>query len=167
MKTFVRISGFALAAGLDGWLIFDKFISVQEVGTEVKIGFAAVLALFVGFLVGWSKINKVIGRKLQAVQTAKELGVVGQTALWWTTALEWGGILVPLSLLGALFYFVGTYFNDIGQTILTMTATLTIPMATSLIYKVIERNELIQAEQNKQEALIKGVAEEVKKVVYQ
>jgi len=47
-----------------------------------------------------------------------------------------------------------------------MTATLTVPMATSLIYKGMKRNELIVKKQDEKEALIKGVAAEVKKVSY-
>ena len=152
--------------GINGYLITDNIILADAVPAGAKIGFTTMLALLVGFVVGWAKVNKIIGRKLQAVQTAKELGTVGQTALWWTTALEWSGVVVPLGILGGLFYFVGTYFGDIGQTIGFITATMTVPMATSLIYKVMVRNDIIKAEQEKQESLIKGVAEEVKKVSY-
>ena len=166
MKHVIRWSGFAFAGALNGYLIVDNVVLADAVPAGAKVGFTTMLALLIGFVVGWSKINKMIGRKLQAVQTANELGTVGQTALWWTTALEWSGVVIPLGILGGLFYFVGTYFGDIGETIGLMTATLTVPMATSLIYKGMKRNELIVKKQDEKEALIKGVAAEVKKVSY-
>jgi len=166
MKHFIRWSGFAIALGINGYLVTDNVILAEAVPATAKIGFTTMLALLVAFVVGWAKINKIIGRKLQAIQTAKELNVAGSTALWWTTALEWSGVVIPLGILGGLFYFVGTYFADIGQTIGLITATLSIPMGTSLIYKVMQRNQLLALEQKEKQDLIKGVAEEVKKVSY-
>ena len=166
MKHLIRWSGFAVAGAINGYLVVDSVVLADGVDAGPKVGFTVMLALLVGFIVGWAKVNKIIGRKLQAVQTAKEMNVVGSSALWWTTALEWSGVVIPLGILGGLFYFVGTYFGDIGQAIGLMTATLTIPMATSLIYKVMQRNDIIESEQLKQENLIKGVADEVIKVRY-
>jgi hypothetical protein len=47
-----------------------------------------------------------------------------------------------------------------------MTATLSVPITTSLIYKGMKRTEIIKAKQTEKESLIKGVAAEVSKVSY-
>ena len=166
MKHVIRWSGFVVMGAINGYLLVDNVVLAEAVPAGAKLGFGAMLALMVGFVVGWAKINKMIGRKLQAVQTAQELNVVGQTALWWTTALEWAGVVVPLTILGGLFFFVGTYFADIGQTIFLMTATLAVPITTSLIYKGMKRTEIIKAKQDEKEDLINKVADKVSKVSY-
>lgn len=165
MKHLIKYSGIALALGIDGWLIYDNFITL-DVNSGLKIGFIGLMALFVIFIIVWRYLQKFIDRKLQAIETAKELNVIGKTSLWWTTILEWIGIVVPLLIVGGLFYFVGNYFNQIGQTILTMTSILVIPFVATIVYKIIERNEMINADQLKQEKFVKSVAEEVKKVTY-
>lgn len=160
VKHLIKFAGLLTAIGWNGWLVWDNFITVeQELG--VKIGFGGMLASLVLILVGFGKINRHIGRKLQAIETAKELNAVGRTSTWYATALQWVGVVTPLALIGGLFYFVEHYFQGAGATILQMTGILGIPVATTLIYNVMDRNQTIKKEHEKQQALIRGVASEL------
>jgi len=160
LKHFIRATGILSAVGINGYLVYDNFIAVeQQLG--VKFGFGGMLASLVLILVGFGKINRTIGRKLQAIETAKEINVVGRTSTWYATALQWVGVVTPLALIGGLFYFVENYFQGAGETILIMTGVMGIPIATTLIYNIMQRNETIKLEQNKQREFIKATADEL------
>jgi len=162
MKHVVKWSGIALGIGLESWLVYDNFITL-DVTWPAKLGFGGMVAGFIGFLVAWGKISKNIGRKLQAIETSREMSIVGQTSAWYATALQWVGVVTPLALAGGMFYFAENYFQDIGSTILIMTAGLSVPISTHVVYKIMERNEMIAAKQSEQETFIKSVASEVRK----
>lgn len=160
LKHFIRATGILSAVGINGYLIYDNFIAVeQQLG--VKVGFGGMLASLVLILVGFGKINRHIGRKLQAIETTKEMNVVGRTSTWYATGLQWVGVVTPLALIGGLFYFVENYFQGAGETILMMTGVMGIPVATTLIYNIMQRNETIKLEQNKQREFIKATADEL------
>lgn len=164
MKHVVKWSGVGLAVGLDGLLIYNGFIT-QDVAYEHKIGFIGLLLLFVVFLILWNWLNAKINRKLQAIETANEMGVVGQTSLVVKTLLNFVGLIIPLVLVGGLFYYVGAYFNQIGGVILKIALITLIPMITFYFYEYMKRNELVAKTTSEKEQLIKGVAEEVKRTV--
>ena len=160
VKHLIRTSGILTALGINGWLIYDNFIAVEQ-GTMIKLGFGGMMAALVGALVGMGKINRSIGRKLQAIETAKELNAVGRTSTWYATALQWVGVVTPLALIGGLFYFVENYFAGAGSAILQMTGVMGIPIATTLIYNSMVRNEVIKKDQNNQREFIKATADEL------
>ena len=164
MKHVVKYSGLAVALGLDGWLIYDGFVA-QDVACQHKIGFIGLLILFVLFIVAWKWLNDKINRRLQAMETANEMGVVGQTSLVVKTLLNFVGLIVPLVLVGGMFYYVGSYFNQVGGVILKVALITLIPMITYYIYEYMKRNELIAQQNADKENLIKGVADEVKRTV--
>jgi len=164
MKSVIKWSGIVLGVGMESYLLYDNFITL-DVTWPAKLGFGGMIAMFVGFLVAWGKISKNIGRKLQAIETAREMSVIGKTSAWYATSLQWVGVVTPLALAGGMFYFAENFFQDIGSTILKMTAVLSVPIATSIVYKVMERNEAIKAEQDKNEAFVKSVASEVSRTV--
>ena len=164
MKHVIKYSGLAVALGLDGWLIYDGFVA-QDVEYQHKIGFIGLMILFVLFLIAWKWINDKINRKLQAIETANEMGVVGQTSLLVKTLLNFIGLIIPLVLVGGMFYYVGSYFNQVGGVILKVGLIMIIPMITYYIYEYMKRNELIAKTNAEKESLIKGVADEVKRTV--
>ena len=164
MKHVVKYSGLAVALGLDGWLIYDGFVA-QDVAYQHKIGFIGLLILFVLFIVAWKWLNDKINRRLQAMETANEMGVVGQTSLLVKTLLNFVGLIIPLVLVGGMFYYVGSYFNQVGGVILKVALITLIPMITYYIYEYMKRNELIAQQNADKENLIKGVADEVKRTV--
>ena len=164
MKHLIKWSGIATAIGIEGWLLYDNFITLDQ-PTGIKIGFGGLVAGFIAFLVGWGKISRNIGRKLQAIETAHEMSVVGKTSMWYATALQWVGVVTPLALAGGMFYFAENYFQDIGETVLMMTAVLAVPIASSFVFKQMERSEMIVAENQKQQRLVSSVADEVKRRV--
>lgn len=160
MKSLIKWSGIATALGINGWLVWDNFITVNQSPT-LKLTFGGMLAGLVGVLVGFGKLNAHIGRKLQAIETAREMNVVGKTSAWYATTLQYAGVVLPMGLIGGLFYYVENYFAGAGTTILQMTAALAIPMTTNIIYKVMERNEIVKKSIDKEKALYKGVADEI------
>ena len=164
MKYVVKYSGLAVALGIDGWLIYDGFVA-QDVAYQHKIGFIGLLILFVLFIVAWKWLNDKINRRLQAMETANEMGVVGQTSLLVKTLLNFVGLIIPLVLVGGMFYYVGSYFNQVGGVILKVALITLIPMITYYLYEYMKRNELIAQQNADKENLIKGVADEVKRTV--
>lgn len=162
MKHLIKWSGIALALGINTWLIYDNFILI-DVHYQHKLGFVALMILFVLFMIVWRYVSKKIDRKLQAIATANELGAVGQTSLWYATILDWIGIVVPITLVGGLFYYVGAYFNQVGGAILKMALVMVIPIGADLISKMMLRNEMIMKSQEQQQTLVKNVADEVTK----
>jgi hypothetical protein len=164
MKHVVKYGGIGVALGLDSYIIYDSFI-MQDVNYKHKIGFIGLLALFIVFMIVWGWVNKKINMKLQAISTANEMGVVGQTSLLWKTLLNFIGVIIPLVLVGGMFYYVGAYFNQIGGAILKIAAITLIPMVAYYFAEYIHQNELTAMRNAEQEALIKGVADEVKRTV--
>lgn len=162
MKHVVKYSGLVVALGLDGWLIYDGFIT-QDVNYQHKIGFIGLMILFIVFVIVWGWLRDKINRKLQSIDTANEMGVVGQTSILWKTVLNFIGVIVPLTLVGGMFYYVGAYFNQVGGTILKIALITFIPMIAFYFYEYMKRNELIAQTNANQEALINGVADEVSK----
>jgi len=164
MKHLVKYSGLAFALGLDGFILYNGFIT-QDVETKHKIGFLGLMILFVLFIIVWRWLNDKIKRRLQAIETANEMGVVGQTSILIKTVLNFVGIIIPLVLVGGMFYYVGAYFNQMGKTILWVALITLIPMITFYLYEYMQRNELVAQHTAEQEALIQGVAREVSKTV--
>jgi len=164
MKYLVKYSGLGVALGLDSYLLYNGFIT-QDVETKHKIGFLGLMILFVLFIIVWRWLNDKIKRRLQAIETANEMGVVGQTSILVKTLLNFIGIIIPLALVGGLFYYVGAYFNQMGETILWVALITIIPMITFYLYEYMKRNELVATHTAEQETFIKGVAEEVSKTV--
>lgn len=164
MKHVVKWSGVGIALALDSWLIYDGFVS-QDVAYQHKIGFIGLMLLFIVFMIVWKWLNDKINRRLQAIETANELGVVGQTSLVVKTLLNFVGLIIPLILVGGMFYYVGAYFNQVGGVILKIGLIMIIPMIAFYFYEYMARNELIAKANAEKEALIKGVADEVKRTV--
>ena len=160
VKSLIKASGILSALGINGWLLYDNFIAIEQ-AWQIKLGFGGMMAALVGVLVGFGKINKSIGRKLQAIETAKEMNVVGRTSTWYATALQWVGVIAPLGLIGGLFYFVENYFTGAGAAILQMTGVMGIPVVTTLIYNVMDRNQTIAREQEKQRLNNKAIVDEL------
>ena len=164
MKYLVKYSGLGVALGLDGYLLYNGFIT-QDVETKHKIGFLGLMIGFVLFIIVWRWLNDKIKRRLQAIETANEMGVVGQTSILIKTLLNFIGIIVPLVLVGGMFYYVGEYFNQMGATILWVALVTILPMISYYFYEYMQREELVDQANAQQTALIQGVAEEVKKTV--
>lgn len=160
VKNLVRLGGILTALGINGYLIYDNFIAVEQ-GLSVKLGFGGMMAALVGVLVGFGKLNRHIGRKLQAIETAKEINVVGRTSTWYATGLQWVGVVTPIALIGGLFYMVENYFTGAGNTILTMAGVMGIPIVTTFIYNNMQRNETIALEQKKKKEFVKMTADEI------
>jgi hypothetical protein len=64
-----------------------------------------------------------------------------------------------------MFYYVGSYFNQVGGVILKVSAITLIPMVTYYLAEYMKRNEMIAKTTADKEKLIKGVADEVKRTV--
>ena len=164
MKHLIKYSGVVVALGLSGFLLYDGFVA-QDVHYTHKLGFVGLLALFVVFIILWRWLNDKIKIRLQSMDTASELGVVGQTSLLWKTVLNFLGLITPLVLVGAMFYYVGTYFQEIGDTILKISLVTLIPMITYYFGEYYNNNQINALKVAEKEALIKGVANEVRKTV--
>lgn len=164
MKTLIKTSGIVMALGIDGFILYHDFI-MTDVHYSHKLGFSGLLGLFVLFVVGWGWVNKKINIKLQSMDTASELGVVGQTPLLLKTTLTYVGLIVPLVLSGLMFFYVGKYFNQVGGSILKVALVTLIPMATNYFGDYVQQNKLNEMKLAEKESLIKGVADEVRKTV--
>jgi hypothetical protein len=81
------------------------------------------------------------------------------------TLLNFVGLIIPLVLVGGMFYYVGSYFNQVGGVILKVSAITLIPMVTYYLAEYMKRNEIIAKTTAEKEAMIKGVADEVKRTV--
>ncbi|WP_300924759.1 hypothetical protein [uncultured Clostridium sp.] len=69
-----------------------------EIANARKIGIGICLTLLVLFHLFSSKIGKLINRKLQAYETAKEIGAVGRSSIIFTNILKVFELLFPEAL---------------------------------------------------------------------
>lgn len=164
MRHLIKLSGVGVALAIDGFLLYDWFVT-QDVHYSHKIGFIGLFAIFVLFIILWRWLNDKIKRRLQSIDTANELGVVGQTSLVWKTILNFIGLIIPLVVMGLLFFYVGRYFQTIGDTILKISLVTLIPMITYYFGEYYHQNKLNAEKIADKEAMIKGVAAEVRKTV--
>ena len=160
-KWLYLIGGWILTLGVSFWLIYDKFVRLN-VNYWLKIAFGGLLVILVVFLILWAKINQKIGRRLQAVESAKEQSIVGRTKLYWVVILDFIGIVVPMLSVSGLFILVSKYFQEMGMTLLYITFTFVFAGIGEYMFKQQERNEIIVEQQTKEEAFIDKVAEKVR-----
>lgn len=84
------------------YILLDNLIIGQAQKTQWSFGTA--LVLYVILIIVKNLIGKRINRKLQSIDVADELGVVGQTPIWLKRTLQSLEIIIPFIILGLILY---------------------------------------------------------------
>lgn len=115
--------GTLVSFGLPLYTIYSNLIRGQE--TKVIYSISTALILFILFLVISRWIMKIYERKLQAIATAEEIGVVPITNFIVIRILRQLEVLLPIGIIGIMIYgmsFIGIppylVFADIAKWIL-------------------------------------------------
>lgn len=168
----IKWSGVGVAIAIDIALIVIEFVKEKDIGIGHKLGFSGLLVLFFVFIILSQFIRDKIKMRLQSIDTVRELGAVGQTNALTIEILNYLMIVVPIALMGGLFYYTGRIFTDMGLLMLKIAASLIIPIATGTVantYKNSHINMILMEEKEEDSRRIaKYVAEEQarKKVGY-
>lgn len=138
----IKFSGVGVALVIDAWLIIYEFVREKDVGVGNKLGFSALLVMFFVFLVLASYVKEKVKMRLQSVDVAKELGVVGNTNAFQVSLLNWLMIIIPIIIMGGLFYYTGKIFNEMGELMLKIGASLMLPLITETMANTYRNNEI-------------------------
>lgn len=96
------IIGTIVSFGLPLYTIYKNLIKGQE--TKVIYSMSSALILFVLFLIISRWVMKIYERKLQAIATAEEIGVVPATNFIIIRILKQLEILLPIGIIGIMLY---------------------------------------------------------------
>lgn len=158
----IRLIGFLISLGLISWLIANEFIMI-DVALKYKATFGGLLITFILFIVFGGWLNGKINRKLQSVDTVEELGEVGKSNPLIIEIYKHAIIVIPIALVGGMFYFVGTIFTNMGYTMLKIAGVLLIPIITGTISKTVERGYVRQNIEDEKQGLIRAIVDETEK----
>lgn len=138
----IKFSGVGVALVIDVWLIIYEFVKEEDVGIGHKLGFSALLVMLFVFLVLAGYVRDKVKMRLQSVDVAKELGVVGNTNAFQVSLLNWLMIIIPIMIMGGLFYYTGKIFNEMGGLMLKIGVSLMLPLITETMANTYQNNEI-------------------------
>ena len=148
-------------AGMATITVLQYFADSNPMPTWLKITIPCMIALLILFLVYYKILKDKINRKLTAIETAKELGKVGETNVIIANLLETIGVIIPLLTIGGIFILGGKYLVKIGVIMLEMLAVYLIIVIGKIACDMNTREELKKKEQLKAEELASKIADKI------
>lgn len=151
---------------ITGGLTIATFLLVAKIDNAVVIGtlrkiyiVVDLIALFIFYTLA-GKISKVINRRIQAYETAKEINTIGRGSIFWTNFLKLFEIFFPEVLVLLLVCFiagwnVSTYF------IIVLVASI-IPMLGNIICDINIRHEILRKNKKEKDELAVKIANQIK-----
>lgn len=120
------------------YILIDNLIIGQAQKTQWSFGTA--LVLYIILIIAKNLIGKRINRKLQSIDIADELGVVGQTPIWLKRILQSLEIIIPFAVLGLILYGLDKVTVPSHQIITDMMWFLVIGMAGLFAHDYIKKS---------------------------
>lgn len=155
---FIAIAAIALSTAT--FILAEIEVTTFELSTTRKIGIGVSFVLLFISVICAGKISKVINRRIQAYENAKELNVVGRGSIFWTNFLKVIEILFPeviglVLICFCLSWNVATYF-------IVILASFTIPMLGNIDADLNTRMEIKRNLDKKDKEFVDKVAQKVK-----
>lgn len=150
----------AIALSVATFALVDIKGTELEIGNARKIGIGVSFVLLFIFYIFSNKVSKIINRRIQAYENAKELNVVGRGSIIFTNILKLLEILFPEVLVLLLICFclswnVATYF------IIVLVAML-IPMIGNIDCDLNTRAEIKRNKQIEEDKFVEKVADNMR-----
>lgn len=150
----------AIALSVATFALVDIKGTEVDIGNVRKIGIGVSFVLLFIFYIFSNKVSKIINRRIQAYENAKELNVVGRGSIIFTNILKLLEILFPEVLVLLLICFclswnVATYF------IIVLVAML-IPMIGNIDCDLNTRAEIKRLNQVKEDKFAEKVADNMR-----
>lgn len=151
----ISVTGMALIA------VFQYCSENNEMPTGVKITIPAMIAVLILFLVYYKSLKQKISRKLNAIETAKELGNSGETNVITANLLEVIGVIVPLALISGIFVIGGKYLVKTGVVLFEMLGMYSVIVIGNICCDANEKEEIKKRELEKAEELTNKIADKI------
>lgn len=150
----------AIALSVATFALVDIKGTELEIGNARKIGIGVSFVLLFIFYIFSSKISKIINRRIQAYENAKELNVVGRGSIIFTNILKLLEILFPEVLVLLLICFCLSW-NVAAYFIVVLVAML-IPMIGNIDCDLNTRAEIKRNKQIEEDKFVEKVADNIR-----
>lgn len=155
-------------AGLVGiFMALSTFILTNPIIAEgisitipKKIAIGIDVVLLVIFHVFSEKLNRIINRRIQAYETAKEMNVVGRSSIIWVNILKLVEILFPEILILGLLCLMLSW--DVSSYFTVLLISFVIPIIGNIICDFNTRTEIIDKKEKEHKRLVDDVANSIK-----
>ncbi len=150
----------AIALAITTFVLAPVATKALEFTTIRKIGMGVIITLLLIFHIVSTKLSRIINRKIQAYEDAKEMNVVGRSSVIWVNILKLIEILFPEILVLALLCYcvswnVATYF-------LIIVIACLIPMLGNIECDFVIRREIKKKNELEKDLLAEKVANNIK-----
>ena len=150
----------AIALAITTFVMVEIEVTEFDLTNLRKIGIGVSFVLLFIFYIFSSKISKIINRKIQSYENAKELNVVGRSSIIFTNILKLLEILFPEVLVLLLICFCLSW-NVAAYFIVVLVAML-IPMIGNIDCDLNTRAEIKRLNQVKEDKFVEKVANNIK-----
>lgn len=130
------------------------------IGVPKKVMIGIILIFLVVFHIFAGKITRLINRKIQAYDTAKEMGTVGRSSILWVNLLKLIEIVFPEVLVLLLLCLMLSW--DVAGYFTILLIAFILPMLGNIVCDFITRRELIKNNKNKHDKLVTDVAKKMR-----
>lgn len=124
---------------------------------KVALGVGVIMMLLYGML--HKKLGKLVDRKLQAYDTAKELNANGRSSVVWVNILKTIDFIFPEFILLLMLCFAFNF--EVSLYFIVILSSFIIPIVGNMVCDKRVKKEAIRKEQEKAEAQINATAEAV------
>lgn len=130
------------------------------IGISKKVMIGVILIFLIVFHIFSGKITRLINRKIQAYDNAKEMGIVGRSSILWVNLLKLVEIVFPEILVLLLLCLMLSW--DVAGYFTILLIALVLPMLGNIVCDFITRRELIKNSKNKHDKLVVDVAKKMR-----
>ncbi len=160
---FTKIITYMLSlSGMTAIIVF-QYIIKNSSPPVIKITIPCLLALLITFLIYYKALKAKINRKLQAVETAKEIGIKGKTSAIIANLLETIGVVIPMVLIAGIFVLGGKYLVRTGYVLFEILGMYTVIIIGNIICDFNTRQELKQKEVEQAEEFANKIVDKINK----
>lgn len=151
----------AIGLAITVFVISNPLISEQlEITTTRKIGIGISIILLIVFYALSGKIGKIINRRIQAYESAKEANVIGRGSVFFTNLLKVIELFFPEIAILAIICFCVSW--NVACYFLVMIASFIVPMLGNIACDLNIRSEIkVRNEKDKQE-LVERISNNIK-----
>lgn len=152
----------AILTAILGFIYSNIEISTFDLSTLRKTGILVCFGLlFLSHIVS-GKIAKIVNRKIQSYNTAKEMNIPGRSSIVWTNLLRLVEVLFPEIIILTLISFCVSW-NVAAYFLIILVASI-IPMMGNIFSDFNTRSEILRDKEKQNNKFIEDVAKKVKEV---
>jgi lipopolysaccharide export LptBFGC system permease protein LptF len=161
-ELLIKIAGWTSCCVILTVIATFQLLVKESVPTGVKVGVPLLIAGIVIFFIGYGYFKKFVNRRLQSIDTARQLGHTVSPIYSIIADLE---ITIPVLMFAGLFLTVGIYARNVGLILLECSGALQIGFVSNIVARFVRNGDIKQAEVDKITANNQAVAEEVAKIM--